>query len=210
MNLARTWLACLFVALLAGCAADPPSKTDNICTVFEQNPKWYDWARASQKKWGTPIPIQIAFVRQESAFKSKAKPAREWFLFIPLGRPSSAKGYAQAQDPVWKEYKKERGGLFKSRTDMKDALDFIGWYNHRSNRRLGIAKTNARHLYYAYHEGHGGYKRGSYRNKPQLQRVSSRVANTAQQYTAQLKKCEKRFRCRHWWQFWPFCRKGKD
>ena len=177
--------------------------------MFEQELKWYDWARASQKKWGTPIATQLAFVRQESAFQSKAKPAREWFLFVPLGRPSSAKGYAQAQDPVWKEYKKDQGGLFKSRADMKDALDFIGWYNHRSNRRLGIAKTNAKHLYLAYHEGHGGYKRGSYRGKPQLLSIASKVQATAQRYSAQLKKCERRFRCHRWWQFWPFCSKGK-
>ena len=42
------------------------------------------------------------------------------------GRPSSAKGYAQAQDPVWNEYQAERGRLFRSRSDMEDALDFIG------------------------------------------------------------------------------------
>ena len=29
------------------------------------------------------------------------------------------------------EYQEERGGLFRSRSDMEDALDFIGWYNHR-------------------------------------------------------------------------------
>ena len=55
---------------------------------------------------------------------------RKKIWFIPLGRPSSAKGYAQAQDPVWGEYQKERGRLFRSRGDMEDALDFIGWYSH--------------------------------------------------------------------------------
>ena len=147
----------------------------------------------------------MAFVRQESAFRENAKPPFEWFLFIPLGRPSSAKGYAQAQNPVWTEYKEERGGLFKSRGDMEDALDFIGWYNHKSHKQLGLSKWNARELYLAYHEGRGGYKRRTYRKKPSLLRVADKVARTASSYGTQLQACEGRFRCRKFYQFWPFC-----
>jgi len=197
-------VACLVLAL-AGCASTPPKQQHNICAVFDQHPAWYDYARQSEKTWGTPPQILMAFVRQESSYRENAKPPYEWFLFIPLGRASSAKGYAQIQDPVWKEYKAERGSLFRSRGDMEDALDFIGWYNDKTHRQLGISKWNAKQLYLAYHEGRGGYKRGSYKKKPKLMRVADKVAATASEYGTQLKQCESRFRCRKFYQFWPFC-----
>jgi hypothetical protein len=87
-------------------------------------------------------------------------------LFIPLGRKSSAKGYAQIQDPVWKECKRDRGGLLESRGDIEDALYFIGWYNDESHRQLGISKWDPYQLYLAYHEGHTGFPRGSFKKRP--------------------------------------------
>lgn len=193
------------VSFVAGCATPPPSQQGNLCAVFKQYPSWYDYAEASEKRWGTPKHIQLAFVKQESSFRSNAKPPYRWFLFIPLGRASSATGYAQAQDAVWGEYQAERGHLFRSRGDMEDALDFIGWYNNNTHRRLGISKQDARKLYLAYHEGHGGFRRGSYKKKPSLLRVAEKVARTASRYRAQLEKCGSKFRCRKVWQVGPFC-----
>lgn len=206
---ARRWCLRLLLILVwvfaASCATTPPKQQHNICEVFSQYPAWYDYAEDAEKRWGTPKQILMAFVRQESSYRENAKPPFEWFLFIPLGRASSAKGYAQIQDPVWGEYKEERGGLFKSRGDMEDALDFIGWYNHKSHKRLGLSKWRARELYLAYHEGHGGYKRGSYKKKPKLLKVADRVAQTASNYGAQLKQCKAQFHCRKWYQIWPLC-----
>ena len=88
---------------------------------------------------------------------------------------------------------------------MEDALDFIGWCNHKTHKQLGIAKTNTRALYLAYHEGRGGYKRGSYKRKPKLRRIADKVAANARSYDAQLKQCESRFRCRKFYQVWPLC-----
>lgn len=195
----------LVLFILAGCASAPPKQQHDLCSVFEQNPEWYDYARQAQETWGIPMHILMAFVRHESGFRGNAKPSYQWFLFIPLGRPSSAKGYAQAQDPVWKEYKQERGGLFKSRGDMEDALDFIGWYNDKSHRQLGISRWNTKQLYLAYHEGRGGYSRGSYKNKPALLKIAERVERTAADYATQLKQCEAQFKCQKWYQVGPFC-----
>jgi hypothetical protein len=147
----------------------------------------------------------MAFVRHESSYRHNAKPAREWFLFIPLGRPSSAKGDAQVQDPAWQDYRKETGGLLKRRSNMEDALDFIGWYNNKSNKLLGISKWDSKQLYLAYHEGHGGYRRGSYLNKPKLMGIAARVDHTAREYGAQLRACEDQFKCRRWYQVSPLC-----
>ena len=110
-----------------------------------------------------------------------------------------------AQDPVWGEYQAERGRLFRSRSDMADALDFIGWYNHKTGR-VGIVRTDARRLYLAYHEGRTGYRRGTWKRKPGVVRTAERVARTARAYRSQLARCETRFRCRRWYQVWPFCR----
>lgn len=195
----------LCLALLAGCASQPPRQQHNLCSVFEQHPDWYDYARQSEETWGVPAHILMAFVRHESSYRANARPPFEWFLFIPLGRPSSAEGFAQIQDPAWQDYRDERGGLFRSRSDMEDALDFIGWYNNKSNKLLGISKWDPKHLYLAYHEGHGGYRRGTWKSKPKLQRIADRVDYTAREYGAQLRRCEEQFRCRKWYQVGPFC-----
>ena len=202
---ARIAFAACVAVLAAGCASIPPERQADLCAVFEQHPDWYDYARDSADKWGTPVHVLMAFVRHESSYRSDAKPPFRWFLFIPLGRASSAKGYAQAQDPVWGEYQAERGRLFRSRSDMEDALDFVGWYNHKTWKELGVARTDAYRLYLAYHEGRGGYRRGTWKGKPEVQRYARRVSETAGSYQAQLARCEERFRCDSWYQIWPFC-----
>ena len=76
---------------------------------------------------------------------------------------------------------------------MEDALDFIGWYNHKTWRQLGISRSDAHRLYLAYHEGRGGYRRGTWRTKPGVQRTAERVTATAKRYKEQLAGCESRF-----------------
>lgn len=199
-------LAIALAFLVSGCVTPTPRRQGNICEVFEQQPDWYDYARASEKRWGTPVHVQMAFVWKESSFQSHARPPMRWFLFIPLGRASTALGYAQPLNPTWKDYKAERGSILSSRTRMKDALDFIGWYNAKTRRELGISLHDAHRLYLAYHEGRGGYRRGTWKKKPKLRRAARRVAETARRYKAQLARCESRFRCDSWYQIWPFCR----
>lgn len=205
MKTSHRLLVMLCISLAAGCASQPPTNQRNLCSVFRQHPEWYDYARESEKTWGTPVHILMAFVRFESGYRSNAKPPFEWFLLIPLGRPSSAKGFAQIQDPAWEDYKEERGGWFRGRSDMEDALDFVGWYNDKSARTLGISKWDPKRLYLAYHEGRTGYRRGSYRNKPKLLRIADRVDRTAREYGAQLRRCEDEFKCRKWYQIGLLC-----
>ena len=90
---------------------------------------------------------------------------------------------------------------------MVDALDFIGWYNHKDLAR-GSASPGATRAgsTLAYHEGRGGYRRGTWKKKPNVQRTAERVAATARRYKSQLAGCESRFRCDSWYQVWPFCR----
>lgn len=195
--------------LTSGCAMmapSPPQDQTNICRIFHEQPKWYDYARAAEEQWGTPIATQMAFIQQESSFQSHARPPRKRILgFIPGSRASSARGYAQAMDPVWGEYREDAGSTLARRSQMKHATDFIGWYNRRTHDQLGISLHNPEHLYLAYHEGQGGYRRGTYRSKPQVRRAASQVSSRAARYQGQLPACEAELRCRRFYQFGPFC-----
>ncbi|WP_291820072.1 lysozyme-like domain containing protein [Marinobacter sp.] len=186
---------------------EPPRQPDNICEIFREHPVWYDYAAQSQERWGLPIATQMAFVYYESSFRSHARPPREKLLgFIPWNRPSTAQGYSQALDPAWSEYLAEvNDGPFVVRTDMEYALDFIGWYNLLSHKQLGIALTNPRHLYLAYHEGRAGYRRKTWAQKPIIQSLAGKIEARAWRYDHQLRQCEAEFRCRHFYQFPPFC-----
>lgn len=202
----RLLIPCLIV-VLAGCAGTPPRDVDNICNIFRENPRWHDHAVASAERWGTPVPIQMAIVHQESAFQRRARPDRRRILgFIPGRRPSSAFGYAQAQDPAWQDYQQATGNRRARRSNMADALDFIGWYNHVSHRRLGLSRNDARNLYLAYHEGHTGYQQGNWQGNSQLQSIAARVDQRAARYQQQYQTCRDEFRCWRWYQVWPFCR----
>lgn len=196
------------VLAIAACASNPPRDSDNLCAIFEQHPKWYDYAKDAEEKWGTPAHVLMAFVRHESSYRHNARPPRDWFLgIIPLPRASSAYGYAQAKDEVWSEYEGEEGGFLTSRRDMKDALDFVGWYNRKSHERLGISYWDPKNLYLAYHEGHAGYRSGRWKNKPDLIRIADRVDHRAREYGWQLKQCEDQFKCDGLFEVWPICRK---
>lgn len=209
----RALLITVFCLLSTGCAMlspSPPKDQGNICEIFREQPGWYDYARDSEKKWGTPIGTQMAFIHHESAFRSHVRPPRKRLLgFIPWTRPSSARGYAQAQDPVWGEYQDDAGSLLARRSHMKYATDFVGWYNRRTHKQLGISLSNAEHLYLAYHEGAGGYRRGTYKGKPRVQRLAREVSLRSSRYQSQLQICEAEFQCRHFYQIWPFCRTSR-
>jgi len=175
--------------LLSSCTTYRPAQVDNICAIFHGEPDWYGAAVAANKEWGTPIWVMMSIIHQESKFIDDARPPRNWFLFIPLPRSSSAYGYAQAQDPAWGEYLQQRGRWGADRDDFEDAIDFVGWYTHTTQRTLGISKWDAYHQYLAYHEGRGGYQRGSWKKKPWLQKVADKVKKQAATYNSQLKSC---------------------
>lgn len=188
---------------LAGCASSPPENQKNICSIFREHDHWYADAKATQKKWGTPIPVLMAFIKQESAFVHNAKPPRKFALgFIPWGRLSSAYGYSQALDGSWDDYQ-DATGSWGRRTSFEDSLDFMGWYMDQTQKELGISKTDAYRQYLAYHEGWSGFRKGTYKRKSWLQKTARRVSNQATQYTSQLKSCRRELdRSLNSW--WPF------
>jgi len=189
--------------LLAGCVTPPPRNIQNICSIFQQYPKWYWAAKKSQQRWGVPVAVQMAIIYQESRFRAKAKPPRKKILWvIPwFTRVTSARGYSQALDGTWKEYERSTGDS-GSRSSFKDVANFIGWYGYRAHRRAGIPRNNAYELYLAYHEGIGGYKRRTYLKKRWLIRVARKVEYRARLYQRQLNGCRNRLKRRPWWHLW--------
>ena len=180
----------VFSSLLSSCTTYTPSRVDNVCHIFYGETDWYEAAKNSNEKWGTPIWVMMAIMKQESHFVDDAKPPFRWFLLFPLGRSSSAYGYAQVLDSTWKEYIRHTGNRGADRDDFDDAIDFIGWYTHTSQRKLAISKWDAFNQYLAYHEGHGGYQRGTWKSKKWLQNVANKVKKNAGVYNTQLKGCQ--------------------
>lgn len=184
-------LPLLAVALLQGCSSPPvkPSAHDNICKIFDDNSDWKKASQASYKKWGTPPWTQLAFVHQESRFKPDARPPMEYFLFIPTGRASTARGFSQALDGTWSDYMRSTGNYGADRDDIHDSLDFIGWHNYQAYKRAGVSRRDAKSLYLSYHEGVGGFKRKTYKKKAWLNSVANKVRDRAVRYMRQYKGC---------------------
>jgi hypothetical protein len=115
----------------------------------------------------------------------------QYFLgFIPTGRASNAYGYSQALESTWADYQKEAGSMFSDRDDFANAYDFIQWYMHKTNIRNKVSKWDAYAQYLNYHEGQGGYSRGTYKAKAWLINVAKRVDRRSKQYSTQLLSCK--------------------
>ncbi len=173
---------------LTGCVTvnrDPPKKLSDACAILDEKHKWDDYVFAASYKWKVSPGTILSIMKQESGFRHNAIPVDA------KGKPlSSALGYSQALDGTWKDYVKENGDA--KRKDFNDSADFIGWYADKMEKQTKIPKSDTYNLYLAFHEGAGGYKKGTYKNKSWLLGVASKVDNQAQVYDQQLSKCEKK------------------
>jgi len=188
---------------LTSCATSPPSSSENACQIFAEKEDWYSASKDAREKYGLPVHVQLAIMRQESSFQHDAAPPRETFLGIPMWwRKSSAYGYAQVKDSTWDWYIDKTGNWGADRDDYADAVDFMSWYASISQKTLGISKWDAYNQYLAYHEGHTGWKKKTYLKKAWLMKVARKVERYAKKYGAQLKGCEANLNSSSWW--WPF------
>jgi hypothetical protein len=180
----------LFFLILSSCSSIPKNTADS-CSIFSERYLWYKHTKKAEQKWGTPIYIQLAFIKMESGFDWLAKPERlKIFKVIPYRRPSSSFGYSQAVKGTWEQYKKETNNPLATRTRFKDSVDFIGWYTNKTAKLLKISKKDAYRQYLAYHEGWGNYK--NYKNNQKVIILAKKVAEQANEYRKQLSKCQKR------------------
>ena len=180
----------LLILLFITACSSIPKNTQNSCAIFEERYLWYKHAKASYKKWGAPIHIQLAFIKKESDFNWLAKPPRvKLFKIIPFKRPSSSFGYSQAVEKTWQQYKRETGKKLATRARFKDSVDFIGWYVNKTTALLKIPKNDAYRQYLAYYKGWGDYKNYSKDKKAIIYARS--VKETASKYRKQLTLCRK-------------------
>lgn len=200
----RAALLALSTAALVSCAsAKPPSRIDDICVIFKEKRSWRRAVRKASRRWDISTPILMAFVKQESSFRGRVRPRlKKWVRFVtpkfmepmigylPGTRLSDSKGYSQALRSTWDLYRKDAGrSRLARRTSFKDSVDFIGWYNDQSARRLEIARGDAYNLYMAYHEGWGGFERRTWDRKLWLWEVGRSVTRQARDYDRQLEDC---------------------
>ena len=182
------WLSITFII---SCTTITPQMTADSCILFKEKKFWYDDTKDSYDKWGVPISLQLAIINQESSFNQFAKPERKKiFGIIPGSRPSTAFGFAQITNPTWDWYKTKTGNKNASRANFADITDFIGWYVTQSEKIVGISKNDFYNQYLAYHEGQGGWKKGTHLNKKWLIEVAKNVERNANMYNNQLKECE--------------------
>ncbi|PFG64977.1 hypothetical protein AXZ77_3625 [Thioclava sp. ES.031] len=182
----------LAVAACGGGPSKPPRNLDDACAIIKERPQYFNAMRRTEARWGVPVAVQMATIHQESKFDGNAKTPQRFALgIIPLGRQSSAYGYSQALDGTWDEYREDTHRFGARRNRIADATDFMGWYMDGTQKQLGISKADARNQYLAYHEGRGGYSRGSHRSKSWLLAVANRVASRAQMYQIQLQSCRR-------------------
>lgn len=194
--MSRLLRATVLTILVASCGGSgnysAPRNLDDACSILNQRPTFLRAMRKSERRWGIPVHVQMATIYQESKFIGNARTPFKYVLgVIPMGRQSSAYGYSQALDATWKEYKNGPGKSNAKRDDIGDATDFMGWYMSQSTERLGIAKSDARNQYLAYHDGRSGYARGTYNSKPWLLRIAGEIDQRSNSYRSQLQTCGK-------------------
>ena len=188
MGYLKNKLLLLIFFLLTACSSIP-NNTANSCLIFDQKYLWYKHTKNVEKKWGTPIYIQLAIIKMESDFDWLAKPARQKiFKVIPYKRPSSSFGYSQAVKGTWEQYKKETGNNLATRVRFKDSVDFIGWYTNKTESILNISKKDAFKQYIAYHEGWGNFK--YYKKNKKVIGLDNKVKKQSEIYKKQLVKCK--------------------
>ena len=178
----------ILIVFISGCSS-VPKNTSNSCSIFDQKYLWYKHAKKTEKKWGTPVYLQLAIINMESSFNRFAKPPRQkLFKVVPYKRPSSSFGYSQAVKGTWKQYKDETGNKFATRARFKDSVDFIGWYTNKTEKILKVSKKDAFKQYIAYHEGWGNFK--NYKSNTKVINLAKRVEKQSNIYKQQLSECK--------------------
>ena len=193
--MSRLLRASILLLALASCGGgnfSAPRNLDDACAILRQRPTYWKALRATERKWGIPVHVQMAAIYQESKFIGNARTPHRYALgVIPMGRQSSAYGYSQALDGTWEEYQRDQHRRGAKRDRITDATDFMGWYMHESSATLGIARNDAEAQYLAYHEGRNGYANQSYLGKPWLVDVAAAIGARSEMYAEQLAYCRR-------------------
>ena len=168
----------------------PPHTIDQACSIIQDRPSWKQSLQQAHHTWQTPIELILTIIRHESSFRAQARPPMRYALgFIPLGRRSTAYGYAQVLDRTWQWYQEKTGHTHHVRDQFEHAVQFVAWYTHRTYQKYRVPFRRYDLHYLAYHEGHGGFRRKTYKHKNKLLKYAKKVAKTAKNFRQQLQYC---------------------
>ena len=67
MILFRKYFLFFGLLFLTACSSIPQNTADG-CSIFSERYLWYKHAKKTEKKWGTPINLQLAIIKMESDF----------------------------------------------------------------------------------------------------------------------------------------------
>ena len=56
----------LIILFFISACSSIPSNTSNSCSIFNERYLWFKHANKSEKKWGTPVYLQLAIIKMES------------------------------------------------------------------------------------------------------------------------------------------------
>jgi hypothetical protein len=193
--MSKIFRAMILLVALGSCGSknfSAPRNLDNACSIVSERPAYLRAFKATERKWGVPVPVLMAIIYQESKFIGNNRTPHQYALgVIPVGRQSSAFGYSQALDATWREYQQHEGGRGARRDNIHDASDFMGWYMNQTKDEIGISMSNTRDQYLAYHDGRTGFVRGTWKRKSWLARIAGEVDARAVMYDTQLRGCRK-------------------
>ena len=177
--------------ILTGCSSIPKNTADG-CSIFSERYLWYKHAVKTEKKWGTPIYLQLAIIKMESDFDWLAKPPRQkLFKVVPYKRPSSSFGYSQAINKTWELYKQETDNPLALRARFKDSVMFIGWYVNKTHKINKIPLNDSYRQYLNYYLGWGNYAKKVYKTDKNAVLFAKSVEKQSKIYKSQLRECKK-------------------
>ena len=80
--MSRLLRASILLLLLASCGGgrySAPRNLDDACAILRERPKYHRAMKATERKWGVPVAVQMAVIHQESKFIGNAQTAQEFY-----------------------------------------------------------------------------------------------------------------------------------
>ena len=186
MRRSRAVIFTLMSFILAGCFGSGTKHDESdICELLDENDEWLQPLANAQSTYGTPVSLTLALLEQ------------------PLSEFDKPHVLPRTAD--WDEYRVRSENWSASPRNIKDAVDFVGWFSRESTKRNKISWDDVSAHYLSYRLGHGGYHRYDAEKYPELRMKAEKVEQRAIKWQQSLKQCQSRWQNERWFsklKFW--------